>query len=1573
MAYRPTDWHVLDLDKDPVPGDPVRVKHLAKRLHDFSADVGDALRLIKGMAGDDAMLKWAGKSADAFTDEFKDVPKNLKKLQKSYDLASDALTTYWPKLEQAQRDADRALEKGRSARADLAAANTRLENANAWVDRANKKAKEYQDDKKNKDHPPPDEKDVRAATRNASDAKSSQASAQAAVDSAQTALEAAKKMAEDARKLREDAARDCKKTLEEASDAGIQNRSWWEDAVDWVSDNWDDIVKICKVVVAVVGIIAMIVGGPILGLIVLAAALVVLGDTLHKYANGEAGLLDVAFAALDCIPGMKGLTTLGGLAKGVKALGKTGLKGMAKGAKGLANQVRKAAVPMSKRNGCGDPVDVATGELIMPATDVDLPGVLSLVLERHHISSYRAGRWFGRSWASTLDQRLVLEASGARLFAADGMILEYPVPLPDPDQPVMPVEGPRWGMAWSGRPGEPISVQQPETGHTLHFTPVAGRPGAELPLTAITDRNGNRVDFTYTPDGAPAEVTHSGGYRVGVTTLDGRVTALTLLSDPERPLITSYGYDEAGNLAEVYNSSGLPMRFAYDDKARLTRWDDRNGTWYRYDYDERGRVVFSTGTDRLLEFTYEYDEANRRTTATSALGNTTVFQFNDHLQLIAETDPLGNTTRREWDRYDRIQSITDALGHTTHYRYDENGDPIAVIRPDGHQSTAENGDFGAPLAVTQPDGHVWRMTYDPAGNLTSETDPTGARLSYRYDDTGSLAAVTDAAGRTALLENDATGMPVSTTDAEGTTTRLERDTFGRLVARIAPDGSRMRFGWTPEGKLSWREFPDGSTDRRVYDGEGNLVEYVDPTGQVTRFEYGGFDKPIARIDPDGSRLEFAYDAELRVTSVTNQLGEQWRYEYDPAGRLVREVDFGGRVQRYRHDAAGRLIEQINGAGESTVYVRDALGKVLEQHTPEGVTTFAYDPLGNVREVRGDHAQLAYERDPIGRVLAETCNGATVRTTYDVLGRRIGRVTPSGTTSRWEYDGRDQPVELRTAGRTVTFAYDGAGREIERHAGGAVLNQTWDVNGRLSSQTLTATRTAGPTAGDLPGATGPHRVQHRAYRYRPDGTVSAIDDLLHGNRVIDTDANGRVTGVQAATWSERYAYDAAGNLTQNQWQETGPARQVPAARPDGSGPARGSSDVRYEYDAQGRVVVRRKKRLSRKPDVWRYSWDSQDRLVGVVTPDGTRWAYRYDPFGRRIAKERFGPDGETVVERVLFHWDRFVLAEQITLADDEAPRCTVWEWEPDRFSPVTQMERTAPRDQPQEWIDERFYSIVTDLVGTPAEMVDEQGELAWTAARRTVWGAPAGGPASDPGRAYCPLRFPGQYHDPESALNYNYYRHYDPETAQYVSLDPLGLIPGPNPRAYVANPFTAVDPFGLSPCEEALAGARKRANDEMNKDGASKKTRPTSVAGLSVPGRQTPFTGANAKGGPDVQHDLHKDVKDLYDNVPQKVKDATGNSHAKCGEAQALSDAVRDGVKLEDMRGGSSAAVNVRASADNEMHGAPKAACPSCTHVLDELGVTKSTGGTYVKVDGSGNPIIGADGRPETYTTDGSVS
>ncbi|MEO3842173.1 RHS repeat-associated core domain-containing protein [Streptomyces sp. B22F1] len=1390
MGNRPTDWHVLDLDDDPTPGDPERVKQLARELHDFADDVADALRQIKGMAGEDALLRWAGKTAKAFQDEFDEVPKNLKKLQRSYDLAGDALAAYWPKLERAQSLADKALAKGREAQSDLTAASGRLDAANSWVERATKKTEEY-DGKEGREKP--DESEVRAATRNATDAKSARASAQTAVDNAQGGLEAAKKMAADAKKMREDAASEAKDKLEEASDAGIQNRKWWEKAVDWVKDNWDTIVNVCKVIVAVLGIVVLIIGGP-LAWVVLAAALVVLADTLYKYMNGQASLWDVAFAALDCIPGMKGLTTLGGLAKmakgGMKAMAglramKAGVLGLAKrggdmlagAAKGAHNRLKNIVSKLT------DPVDLASGTMYLSLTDIELPGLLPLDFTRRLGSTYRCGWWFGPTWASTADQHVEVDERGVVFATEDGRVLAYPHPA-GPGTQSLPESGPRWPL--TQLEGGGYVVTDPITGHSRTFA-CPDAEGLAL-IEKISDRNGHTITFAYDDEGTPTDIRHSGGYHLKLTTDSdlGRITAISLADaadDGSDVVVKRFGYDGDGNLTEDIDSSGNALAFTYDERLRVTSWTDRIGHRYDYVYDAQDRCIAEGGEAGHLAVTIDYDGIDPDwpgatvTTLTTAEGHATRFIVNDNSQIIAEADPLGHLTRTEYDEHHNLIAESDPLGHTTTYAYSAAGRTERVTWPDGATARFTHGELELLTRAELPGGIEWRWEYDERGNCLASIDPTGEITRYAYDGNGLLTSVHEPDGATTAVRCTPTGLPAELTDPLGGTTRYRYDGFGRINSQTDPLGATTRARWSVEGKLLLWSTPDGAENSWAYDGEGNCVLHTDAAGATRRYAYTHFDLLATRTDPDGGVHTYEYDTQRRVTSVANPLGQTWRYVYDPSGRLVEETDFDGRRTAYTYDATGALVRRENALGETVEFEYDALRQLTAKRSGGAVSTFEYGPSGELLRATGPESRVEWERDGLDRILSETTDGRTTTFTYDAVGRPIRRATPAGQETHYRYDPAGNLASLTTAaGPALAVTRDALGQVLSRRLGGLTLQQSRDPVGRLSGQQFHA---------------GSRSIGARSYHYGPAGALTAVDDPARGRTAFQLDDSERVTAVDGPYWQETYAYDALGNQIAATWPEQHGDATATGARTYAPNLVT-AGGTRYEYDRAGRVTARIRKRLSRKPDVWRYEWDAEDRLTAVTTPDGTRWRYLYDPLGRRTAKLRMAADGTTVVAETRFTWHETTLIEQTSLGP-ELPHPVTLTWEYEGGTPIAQAERlTGPA--PQEVIDSRFFAIVTDMVGTPTELVDEHGTVAWHS-RSTLWGRTAWAADST---AHTPLRFPGQYDDPESGLHYNVLRYYDPDIARYLSPDPLGLAPAPNPAAYVDNPHVWTDPLGLAP-------------------------------------------------------------------------------------------------------------------------------------------------------------------------------
>jgi RHS repeat-associated protein len=1372
---RPTGWDILGLDADPTPGVVESVQALAKQFGDFAHDVEAAYRSLNSFGSDTAAIEWVGQTAEAFKAKYGPLPGRLQKLYTSYSEASDALSAYAPLLQAAQTKADSALRQAQDANADLQRAATNATNA----------ATDLKTAQKNQAANP----NQQAVT----DAQTAHTAAQTDLDSAKARMADLAKQANDAYTDRVNAAKTCASSLHHAQSDGIHNKPWWEHVGAVLSEWGGEIGQIAGELAPVLDIIALATSW-IPGVDVVTAALAEVDNIVALAGTAMATVGDAMQGhwgdALLGV-GMLGLTFVGGRVLGSGAEELEGEAGALEGEAGALQSdtdiadFEENSVGEDARTAEGqepascerDPVDVVSGWMLTNAADAELPGVLPLVLRRAYASGYRTGRLFGPGWSSTLDQRLSVNEAGIHFVGDDAQRLDYPTPAADEE--VLPVRGARWPLVWERESGD-IRITDPWSGQTRHFAAVHYRAesGEIRDLTAITDRNGNRIEFVRDEDGTPTFVEHP-GYRIGVDTVataaGPRVSGLRLLGRGDEPdvVLKRYRYDDRGRLVGVVNSSDAPFIYEWDDSDRICAWQDRSGFRYGYVYDRLGRVVQGEGA--FLAGSFTYDAANRTTTVTDSLGHLRTYCYDENGHITSETDPLGNTKTEAYDVYGRILSRTDALGGTTVYERDAAGDVRRVTMPDGAVTELEYDGFHHVVHAAGMDGAEWHRRYDDAGNVVSATDPSGATVSFAYDANGAVAATVDPLGATTRYVTDDAGLPLEVVDPIGSVTSAVRDASGRITRLTNGLGAVTVTDWNGDGRLVSRTGPDGASTRWEHDADGRILKVTNPVGATTVFEPGPLDTLVARTGPDGVRHTFEYDGEQRLVQVANPAGASWDYVYDAAGRLTAETDFNGRRLGYEYDAAGRLAARTTGGAERIVFTRDASGRVLSRTLPEGEYEYCYDEAGRLVSASGMGTRLAFERDVLGRVVAETVDGRTSRYSYDLAGRRISRTTASGAESVWRFDAAGRPLELTAGAHQLEFVFDAAGREDRRLLGPETwLAREYDEAGRLTSQRLGVTSAEQPEANTL---------LSRSWTWRLDGVPEEIDDSVRGTRRITSDVAGRPTVVSGRAWSETYAYDAFGNLS------AGEADSAPAA----STLVRRAGRTRHEYDDAGRVVRTTRRTLDGRRKTWRYTWDSEDRLVQADIPDGASWRYAYDPAGRRISKERVGDDAG----RTIFVWDGTRLAESHTSASDGSVVVLTWDYDPGTHRPAAQRRRTlamAPTaGAGQEAVDEAFHAIVTDLVGTPTELVAPDGRIAWQTTT-TLWGQTTATTATDD--LDCPLRFPGQYHDPETGLHYNLHRYYNPETGAYLTPDPLGLGPAPNDHAYVPNPLTWTDPLGL---------------------------------------------------------------------------------------------------------------------------------------------------------------------------------
>ena len=114
--------------------------------------------------------------------------------------------------------------------------------------------------------------------------------------------------------------------------------------------------------------------------------------------------------------------------------------------------------------------------------------------------------------------------------------------------------------------------------------------------------------------------------------------------------------------------------------------------------------------------------------------------------------------------------------------------------------------------------------------------------------------------------------------------------------------------------------------------------------------------------------------------------------------------------------------------------------------------------------------------------------------------------------------------------------------------------------------------------------------------------------------------------------------------------------------------------------------------------------------------------------------------------------------------------------------------------------EAVYWHHNDHLGTPQALTDINGTKVWEMSQTPFGIATVNeDPDGDGLTVTNNFRFPGQYFDAETGLNYNYFRTFDPALGRYTQSDPIGLDGGMNTFGYVlGDPVNLVDIGGLLP-------------------------------------------------------------------------------------------------------------------------------------------------------------------------------
>ncbi|MGE8097436.1 RHS repeat-associated core domain-containing protein [Pseudomonas fluorescens] len=1011
-------------------------------------------------------------------------------------------------------------------------------------------------------------------------------------------------------------------------------------------------------------------------------------------------------------------------------------------------------------NGC--PVSMVTGEELLTLTDGQLNGLLPFEWTRlYRTSAAEIDCGLGYGWSHALAQRV--DIAGDEVVWTDHENRVTTFPLPSVQRPAITNSLSEAAIFLGDDPSELILTQAGERAQFFHFR--YNSKGATL--IAISDDYGNRLHITRDIHGRIKRVDNGAGRalllrydRKHIVAVDyQQFSPADNLEDAWSTVQTlvTYGYDAQWRLIEAKNAAGEAERYAYNDQNVILERQLAGGASFFWEWEKEGksaRCIHHWASFSQMDAHYVWDDKGS-VTVTNADGSEEVYTHDDQARLVAKVDPDGAEHLKAYDDKGQLVAEKDPLGAVTEYQYNEAGRLVAVIPPEDAPTTYEY--YNGFVRVVNRGQATWKYWRNDQGDITEQIDPDGNSTHYSYDRQGRLLEIRHPDGSRHQLGWNNLGQLLEERLPDGGQRKYRYDALGRQITRQEESGAITHYQWDAANRLAQITLPGGATRAFSYNPYGRVTAERDELGRVTRYEYAdGLHLVSRRINPDGSQLRYRYDnSRLLLSEIENERGEHYHLDYYPNGLIQQETGFDGRRTAYEYDLNGQLLKKTefgdDGSELVTEYQRDAAGRLLVKTLADGEEIhYSYDALGRLVNVDDGHWPLAYEYDLQDRLITEHQGWGTLRYEYDTLGQLSHCRLPDGSKLDYRHQagGRLSSIDLNGA-RLTTHQFS-AGREQQRQQGLLLSQYQYDEQGRLQAHSVSQQD---------------RNLFQRRYAYDANGNLAGIDDSRKGNRSYHYDPLDRLINVRGST-PESFAHDPAGNLLGQGDQPAANLANVKGNRLLMQG------DRHYDYDAYGNLT--RERRGTGQKLVTEYRYDCQHRLIGVSLPGGSNATYRYDAFGRRIAKTVDG------------HTTEFLWQGERLIAESANNRYRSYIYEPGTFRPLAMLDGEGPLKA------EPFYYQL-DHLGTPQEITDYSGEIMWSAKYR-AYGNLA---TLDVAEIDNPLRFQGQYFDAETGLHYNRHRYYNPGTGRFLTPDPIKLAGGLNNYQYVPNPTGWVDPLGLN--------------------------------------------------------------------------------------------------------------------------------------------------------------------------------